>query len=125
MGVDPNGLYHGEEVTIPALQDDAAADATLPPDFYFEPSEMPALRRAVRDYVGGPEEQSDLARTAILMTTLLKYGADPYALFRQPMFRYEGVPVFPGDVKHPQHDDDDTDLHSSTFARLGIFAKTL
>lgn len=95
-GVDPNGLYHGEEVALPSLQNDAATDATRPPDFYFEPSEQPALRRAVRDYVGGPEEQSDLAKTEILMTTLLKYGADPYALFRQPMYRYESIPVFPG-----------------------------
>lgn len=28
-------------------------------------------------------------------------------------------------MKHPEYDDDDTDLRSSTFARLGIFAKTL
>jgi hypothetical protein len=40
------------------------------------------------------------------------------------MYRYESIPVFPGDVKHPEYDDDDTDLRSSTFARLGIFANT-
>ncbi|KAJ5900832.1 uncharacterized protein N7473_004902 [Penicillium subrubescens] len=103
---------HGEEVALPSQQTDAADDATRPPDFYFEPSEMPAF-----------DERLEIMST--LMTTLLEHGADPYALFRQPMYRYESIPVFPGDVKHPEYDDDDTDLRSSTFARLGIFANTL
>jgi hypothetical protein len=34
---------HGEEVALPSQQTDAADDATRPPDFYFEPSEMPAF----------------------------------------------------------------------------------
>lgn len=124
-GVDPNRLYYGEEVALPSLQNDAAINTTRPPDFYFEPSKQPTLRRAVRDYIGGPKEQSDLAKTAILITTLLKYRADPYALFRQPIYRYKSIPVFPRDVKHPEYNNDNIDLRSSIFACLGIFAKTL
>jgi hypothetical protein len=45
-GVDPTGLYQGE-VALPSLQNDAAADTRRSPDFYFESSEMPALRRAI------------------------------------------------------------------------------
>lgn len=49
-GVDPTGLYQGE-VALPSLQNYAAANATRPPDFYFEPSEMPALRRAISVFI--------------------------------------------------------------------------
>lgn len=125
-GVDPNALYHGEDVLAGPHDEDALNEnATQLPHFYSEPTEMPALRRALRDYGGNIREGRDLAKTAVLMTTLLKHNADPYALFRQPVFHYESIPVFPGDVKHPKYDDDESDLRTTTFARQGIFAETL
>lgn len=125
-GVDPNALFHGEEAALSALPDDAAPEenTTHPPQFYSEPTEWPALRQAVRDYDGGPKEVCDLAKTKSLMTTLLKHGADPYGLFRLPIFHYQSVPLFPGDETHPDYVADE-DLHATTAARIGIFNKTL
>ncbi|KAJ5157651.1 uncharacterized protein N7482_008751 [Penicillium canariense] len=126
-GVDPNALFHGKEAALSALPDDATLEenATQPPQFYSEPTEWPALRQAVRDYFGGSQEMGDLARTKVLMTTLLKHGADPYGLFRLPIFHYQSVPVFPGDETHPEYVADEEDLHATTHARIGIFMETL
>jgi hypothetical protein len=83
-GVDPNALFRGEEPAISAQADDATLDenATQPPQVYSEPTEMPALRQAIRDLGLDIPRRADLLKTARLMTTLLKHGADPYALFR-------------------------------------------
>ncbi|KAF3400203.1 hypothetical protein F1880_007980 [Penicillium rolfsii] len=126
-GVDPNALFHGEETTIAAQADNVALDenATQPPQVYSEPTEMPALRRAVRDSVSDKKERADLSATARLMATLLEHGADPYALFRQPIFCCELRPLFPGGAQDPEYYEDDSDLQAMTYARRGIIEKTL
>ncbi|KAJ5156893.1 uncharacterized protein N7482_007993 [Penicillium canariense] len=126
-GVDPNALFHGEEPTIAAQADNAALDenATQPPQVYSEPTEMPALRRAVRDSDPDIPKRADLSRTARLMKTLLEHGADPYALFRQPIFCCELRPMFPGAAQDPEYVEDDSDLRAMTYARRGIFEKIL
>ncbi|KAJ5652849.1 hypothetical protein N7507_010275 [Penicillium longicatenatum] len=67
----------------------------------------------------------DLPKTVHLMTTLLKHGADPYALFCQPIFSYKLFPVFPGDTGDPGYDDDESDLNAMRWSRLGIIEETL
>lgn len=126
-GADPNALFHSEESAIAAQADDAALGehTTQPPQVYSEPTEMPALRRAIRDSEPDISEVGDLSRTAQLMTTLLKHGADPYALFRQPLFCRELRPVFPGAAQDPEYVEDDSDLRAMTYARRGIIEKTL
>lgn len=126
-GVDPNTRFDDSESVISALADNEVHDVKymLPPHFDFEATQMPALRRAARDAWVQIPEMCDLPKTAHLMTTLLKHGADPYALFRQPIFSYRLFPVFPGDTGDPGYDDDESDLVAMRWSRLGIVAETL
>lgn len=126
-GVDPNARFDDSAPVLFGLADDGAREikATQPPQFCFEATEMPALRRAARDSGVDTSENCDLAKTERLMTTLLKHGADPYALFRQPIFSFKLFPVFPGDTGDPEYDDDESDLDAVKFARRGIINKTL
>lgn len=50
-GVDANTPFHGNGAAISAQANDAALDgnATQPPQVYSEPTEMPVLRRDIRD----------------------------------------------------------------------------
>ncbi|KAJ5677053.1 uncharacterized protein N7477_002686 [Penicillium maclennaniae] len=126
-GVDPNARFDDSESALSGLADDKAhiVKATRPPQFDFEATEMPALRRAARDSGVQIPEMCDLLKTERLMTILLKYGADPYALFRQPIYSYNLVPIYPGDTGDPEYDDDESDLNCMRFARWGIIEKTL
>ncbi|KAJ5798294.1 uncharacterized protein N7503_007590 [Penicillium pulvis] len=126
-GVDPNARFDDSESVISALADDEVHDVkyTLPPHVDFQATEMPALRRAARDAWVQTPEMCDLPKTAHLMTTLLKHGADPYALFRQPIFSYKIFLVFPGDTGDPGYDDDESDLNAMRWSRLGIIEETL
>ncbi|KAF3392485.1 hypothetical protein F1880_008794 [Penicillium rolfsii] len=130
-GVDPNALFDGSEsFAFSDLVDDAALDvkAEQPPQFEFDATEMPALRRAARDDYGiDIPETCDLAKTTRLMTLLLEHGADPYALFRQPITSYKLFSVPLGDAIDLGYDEEEaeSDLEFMKFARCGIISKAL
>lgn len=83
-----NSRFDDSASALSCLADDEARGGkdTQPPQFCFEATEKPALRRAARDSGVETLEKCDLLKTARLMTALLKHGADPYALFRQAIF---------------------------------------
>lgn len=89
LGVDPNARFDGSDFSaLPDLVDDAAPGVKpkQPPQFAWDTTEMPSLRRAPRHEYGIEiPEACDLIKTARLLMILLKHGADPYAFFRQPI----------------------------------------
>ncbi|KAL4996289.1 ankyrin repeat-containing domain protein [Aspergillus recurvatus] len=113
-GVDPNSRWDDWE-PAPAETDGVRASQ---PRFAFEATYMPALCRAAW-------ENCDLAKTMRLMTALLQHGADPYALFRQPIFNYKLLPVFPGDGGDPEYEADEHDLNGIKFALWDIIDQAL
>ncbi|KAJ5219730.1 hypothetical protein N7468_008934 [Penicillium chermesinum] len=126
-GVDPNAHFEAPDSVLSGLVDeDVRAQATGPPQFTVDFTEMPALRLADRWRYGvDPRETIDLAKTARLMTALLRHGADPWGLFRQPIFRYQLYPAVPGASEEPGYDDDELDLTAISLARQGIINETL
>lgn len=56
---------------------------------------------------------------------MLQHGADPYALFRQPIRIFQDEPVFPGQARDTEWDDEDADLRLARLTRTGIIEKAL
>lgn len=127
LGVNPNAHFDAPETTIPVLADEEPhVQATSPPQFAFEVTEMPALRLADRwVHEVDSRETCDLAKTARLMTALLKHGADPWALFRQPVLKYRPYPVIPGDYADLEYEDNRVELTAISYARRVVINETL
>ena len=85
------------------------------------------LARNDRDVTNLNQALSDAValRNLDTVSLLLEHGADPYALFRQPIFCCELRPLFPGGAQDPEYYEDDSDLQAMTYARRGIIEKTL
>ncbi|KAJ5461512.1 uncharacterized protein N7458_003064 [Penicillium daleae] len=130
-GVDPNARFDGSDFSaFPDLVDDAAPDVKpkQPPQFAWDTTEMPSLRRAPRHEYGIEiPEACDLTKTARLMMILLKHGADPYALFRQPITGHKFFCVPVGDNMDSEYDDveAEVDLEWMKIARSGIITQGL
>ena len=95
-----------------------------PPLFNPDQTEQPALHRATGELEGvcGYLDQSKATR---LITPLLQHGADPYALYRQPILKSRYIRLYPGQTRDEEVDDEVTDLDQISFARRGIIEKAL
>lgn len=125
-GVDPNARFDDLDSVFSGVAEDWASEerSAKPPLFHFDQTEQPALRRATevsqstRGYI-------DKSKTTHLMTALLQHGADPYALYRQPILKSRYVPLYPGHKRDEDVDDEETILRKRTLARRGVIEKAL
>ncbi|OQE01298.1 hypothetical protein PENSOL_c004G08699 [Penicillium solitum] len=124
-GVDPNVGFDELASALPGVADDWATveKSTCPPILFFDHTEAPALRRAAQD--GNSKTIKNRGRAAQIMTTLLQHGADPYALFRQPIQIHHGRPLYPGDTEDKGFSDEETDLMMVTVNHTEILRKAL
>ncbi|KAJ5274039.1 hypothetical protein N7478_009164 [Penicillium angulare] len=116
-GVDPNARFDDLESVLSGVEEGWASGEknALPPRFYEDESEEPPLYGATRR---GGRDKTCITR---LMKALLKHGADPYALFRQPIILHQEQPLFPGSSVDLEEVSDETlDLDYGFFARRGI-----
>jgi ankyrin repeat protein len=124
-GVDPNARFDNLESAFSGVAEDWAGDArTAPPLFQFDPTELPPLRRAAGDcdYADGLANKSETAR---LMTILLQHGADPYAVYRQPVLKHRYFDLCPGKRRDEKVVDEECELNEVQRARNGIIEKAL
>lgn len=125
-GVDPNARFDDLDSVLSGVAEDWASDekSAQAPIFFPDHTEWPALRRATED-TGVRYAVPDEPKTMRLMTALLQHGADPYAVFRQPIRIYQDEPVFPGQARDTEWDDEDADLRRARLSRTGIMEKAL
>ncbi|KAJ5955106.1 hypothetical protein N7501_009385 [Penicillium viridicatum] len=124
-GVDPNVGFDELASALSGVADDWASveKSTCPPILFFDHTEAPALRRAAQD--GNAKAIKNRGRAAQIMTTLLQHGADPYALFRQPIQIHHGRPLYPGDTEDKDFSFEETDLMMVTVNHTEILRKAL
>ncbi|KAJ9483663.1 hypothetical protein VN97_g9733 [Penicillium thymicola] len=124
-GVDPNVGFDELASALSEVADDWASGekSTCPPILFFDHTEAPALRRAAQD--GNAKVVKNRGRAAQIMTTLLQHGADPYALFRQPIQIHHGQPLYPGDTEDKDFSDEETDLMMVTMNHTEMLRKAL
>lgn len=120
-GVNPNARFDDLESVFSGVAEDWASEekSAKPPLFNPDQTEQPALRRA--STCGYP----DKPKATHLMTALLQHGADPYALYRQPLLKYRCVGLYPGQTRDEEVDDEASSLDQRGFARRGIIEKAL
>lgn len=124
-GVDPNVGFDGLASTLSEVADDWASveKSTCSPILFFDHTEAPALRRAAQD--GNAKAVKNRGRAAQIMTILLQHGADPYAMFRQPIQIHQGQPLYPGDTEDKDFSDEETDLMMVTMNHTEVLRKAL
>ncbi|KAJ5081193.1 hypothetical protein N7456_013431 [Penicillium angulare] len=116
-GVDPNGRFDDLESVFSGVEEGWASGEknALPPKFFEDESEEPPLYGAIRR---GGRDKTCITR---LVKALLEHGADPYALFRQPIILHQELPLFPGESVDLEEVSDETlDLEYGLFSRRGI-----
>lgn len=124
-GVDPNARFDNLESVFSGVAEDwASEEKTAPPLFHFDLTELPALRRAAGESECA-DGYIDKPKATHLMTALLQHGADPYALYRQPILKYRYVGLYPGKPRDEEVDDEASELDQVGFARRGIIEKAL
>ncbi|CAG8908820.1 unnamed protein product [Penicillium egyptiacum] len=124
-GVDPNARFDDLESVFSGVAEDWASEekSAKPPLFNPDQTEQPALHRASTcGYLNKP-------KATHLMTALFQHGADPYALYRQPLLKYRCVGLYPGQTRDEEVDEEVDDEVSSLdqrgFARRGIIENAL
>lgn len=125
-GVDPNARWDDLAFPLSAAADDddwaSREKSARPPIVFGDFTETPALGLVSQDVKRSyPDKQT----TARIMTALLQHGADPYALYRQPIFTYRDVPLFPGETEDPQFDTEEVDLLALSNNRRTILDREL
>ncbi|KAJ5248065.1 hypothetical protein N7524_012025 [Penicillium chrysogenum] len=125
-GVEPNARFDNLESVFTGVAEDWASEgkSSRPPLFNLDQTEQPALRRATGESEGSCS-YLDKPKATRLMNALLQHGADPYALYRQPILKYRYVRLYPGQTRDEEVDDEATDLDRMSFARRGIMEKAL
>ncbi|KAF9250436.1 hypothetical protein LCP9604111_3338 [Penicillium roqueforti] len=96
-GVDPNARFDNLGSVFTGVAEDWANEekSARPPLFNPDQTEQPSLRRATGESEGSCS-YLDKPKATRLMNALLKHGADPYALYRQPILKYRYVRLYPG-----------------------------
>ncbi|KAF9894644.1 hypothetical protein FE257_006532 [Aspergillus nanangensis] len=117
-GVDPNAHF---EDSSEATGDEKRS--LFPPTFFFDENDAPALRRAAQD--GNIRDAGEKPRLTRIMTALLQHGADPSALFRQPIQLHQETSSFPEEEPDEESLDEETDLGMTTTFRSHILRKAL
>ena len=96
-GADPNLRPDNADSSLSGVKEGwASGDASTAREFFTSRREWYALYRAAMPKSASQPEKRHLAS---LQATLLKYGADPYALFRQPLKSPWPCFAFPGVVQ--------------------------
>jgi ankyrin repeat protein len=108
-GTDPNQRLDGADNTFLTVKDDwARGDPSTPREFAKSRREWYALYCAATGNMWSSVEAERQYRTR-LQNTLLKNGADPYALFRQPLLPSRPYLGFPGVIKKTHYGRDGTE----------------
>ena len=125
-GVDPNARFDNLDSVFSGVAEAWASDgkSAKPPLFNDDQTEQPALRRATGESEGGCS-YLDKPKAAQIMSALLQHGADPYALYREPILQYRYLRLYPGQTRDEEVYDESTDLDQVGFARRGIIEKAL
>lgn len=125
-GVDPNARWDDLAFPLSAAADDddwaSREKSARPPIVFCDFTETLSLGLASQD---GKSSYPDKRTTARIMTALLQHGADPYALYRQPIYTYRDLPLFPGETKDSQFDTEDIDLLALSNNRRTILDREL
>ena len=93
-GADPNLRPDYADSSLSGVNEGwASGDGSTAREFFVSRREWYALHRAALPHSASQPEKTHLAS---LQATLLRYGADPYALFRQPLKSPMPFSAFPG-----------------------------
>lgn len=109
-GVDPNARFDALSSLLSGVAEDWARSdkSAYLPIVYFDLTRGPALFCVAQS--GKACDPGLRSRLTRIMSGLLQHGADPYALFRQPIHIHHGLPLFPGEAADAEYDRQDTDL---------------
>ena len=103
-GADPNLRPDYADSSLSGVKEGwASGDGSTPREFFVNRREWYALHRAALPYCASQPEKTHLAS---LQATLLRYGADPYALFRQPLKSPMPFFAFPGVFQEEDMDEE-------------------
>ncbi|KAL2008473.1 hypothetical protein VTN00DRAFT_6667 [Thermoascus crustaceus] len=110
-GIDPNARPDGADSSLSGVDEDwASGDGSRPPLFFEDRDEWHVLRIAASAKV-----QKD--KRTRMQTALLRHGADPYAVFRQPLRIYRDISLFPGGDGDDEYPDEMVDLQRAQTER--------
>ncbi|CAL5872092.1 uncharacterized protein PFLUO_LOCUS6349 [Penicillium psychrofluorescens] len=126
-GVDPNARFEDLPSRFSGVAEDWCSPEknTHPPIFHLDLSQAPPLLCAAADvYTRGARVKS--RQTLTRMTTALLYrGADPYALFRQPIHTFQGRGLFPEEPGVEEFDFEQADFSMAEMFTTELIRKEL
>jgi hypothetical protein len=108
-GADPNLRPANADSSLSGVEEGwASGHGFIAREFFPSRREWYALHRAANSSSACQLEKLHLAS---LQATLLRYGADPYALFRQPLKSQRPLFAFPGSVREDDVGESDALFH--------------
>ena len=108
-GADPNLRPDNADSSLSAIKDGwASGNGSTAREFLKSRREWYALHRAA---VPSSPSQPEKHHLASLQATLLRHGADPYALFRQPLKSQRPFFAFPGVVQEEDMEELDAQFY--------------
>lgn len=126
-GVDPNARFEDLSSLFSGVAEDWCSPEkdTHPPIFHLDLNQAPPLLCAAADvYTHGAGVKSRQMLTR-MTTALLHRGADPYALFRQPIHTFQGRGLFPEEPGVEDFDFERADLSMAELFTTELLRKEL